>query len=51
MGKEKAGPDDTKHQCMCHKGDAQKDMDAWLRLRITRIPPSDDVSPSEKLYR
>ena len=49
MGKEKVGTDDSKTQCMCNRGDTQKNMNACLRLPITTIPPSDDMSPSEKL--
>lgn len=51
MGKGKGGTDDAKYQVMCDRGGVQKNMNASLRLPITRIPPSDDMSPSEKLYR
>lgn len=51
MGKGKVGTDNAKYQCMWDRGGIQKNMNASLRLSITRIPPSDDVSPSEKLCR
>lgn len=51
MGKGKVGTDNAKYQCMWDRGGIQKNMNASLRLSITRIPPSDDISPSEKLCR
>lgn len=50
MCKEKAGTDDAKNQCMCGRGNTQKSMNACLRLPITRISPSDDISLSEKPF-
>lgn len=50
MGKGKVGTDNAKYQCLCDRGGIQKNMNASLRLPITRIPPSDDMSPSEELY-
>ena len=35
---------------MCGRGNTQKSMNACLRLPITRISPSDDISLSEKPY-
>lgn len=48
MGKGKVGTHNAKISVMCGRGGIQN-MDASPRLPITRIPPSHDVSPSEKL--
>lgn len=49
MGKGKVGTHNAKISVMCGTGGIQKNMNASPRLPITRIPPSHDMSPSEKL--